>query len=108
VKGSVKVFYKVLCDSEKDVSLPLSELLANANIKKAIKSAYSNGRKNIVVSASEDVSVLIEPEREIFELVIAKDDIQDMITLCEDDAKKRNKRKKGCERIEIIDFETLD
>jgi len=107
MKGNVKVFYKVLCDSEKDISLPLSELLANANVKKAIKSAYSNGRKNIVLSSEEDVTVLIEPEREIYELIIAKDDVVDMITFCEDDAKKRSKRKRGCERIEIVDFVTI-
>jgi hypothetical protein len=108
MKGNVKVYYKVLCESEKDISLPLSELLANANVKKAIKSAYSNGRKNIVLSYNEDVTVLIEPEREIFELIITKNDVQDMMSLCEDDARKKSKRKKGCDRIEIVDFETIE
>jgi hypothetical protein len=108
MQGNVKVSYKVLCDNEKDQELSLSDLIANVNVKKAIKSAFTNGRKNITISFSDDVKVLIAPEREVHELVISKQDaLMDMLTLCEDDARKKKNVKKGCERVEIVDFETL-
>lgn len=108
MQGNVKVSYKVLCDNEKDQELSLSDLFTNANVKKAIKSAFTNGRKNITISYSDDVKVLIAPERKIHELIISKEDaLMDMLSLCEDDAKKKKNLKKGCERVEIVDFETF-
>ena len=106
MKGNVKVSYKVLCGKEINQEMPLSDLLANANVKKAIKSAFTHGRKEIVISFDEDVQILIEPQRPIYEMTIMKDDVQDMLTLAEEDAKKHKRSKKACEQIEIVDFET--
>jgi hypothetical protein len=106
MQGNVKIMYKVLCDGDKDQIIPLSEILKHEAVKKAIKSSYTNSRKNIDISYAEDTKIMIEPEREIFEMLISKNDIIDMVELAEADAKK-HKPKKGCERIEIIDFETV-
>lgn len=107
MQGSVKIKYKVLCDNDKDQEISLSELLNHEGVKKAIKSAFTNGRKPISIKYAENTNIMIEPEREVHELLISKNDIQDMLTLCEDAARKNKKIKKGCERVEIIDFETV-
>jgi len=107
MQGSVKVFYKVLCDNEKSHEIYLNDLLEHNGIKKAIKSAFTSGRKDIDITCSDDdVKIFIEPHRDIHEMIIAKNDIQDMLSLAEEDAKKKRKLKKGCERIDIVDFET--
>lgn len=108
MQGNVKVSYKVLCDNEKDQELSLSDIFSHANVKKAIKSAFTNGRKNITIDFEKDIKIAITPERVIHELIISKEDaLMDMLTLCEDDARKKKKVKKGCERVEIVDFETV-
>ncbi len=102
----MKVSYKMLCDADVYNEVPLSEILKNEKVAKAIKSEFAKGLRNIALSTSEDVKIDISTEKEIFEFEADKKDFADLIELAEEDAKQHKRIKKGCSGVEVIDFTT--
>ena len=106
MKGSMKVKYKMLCDSDVYMEIALSELLNNEKVAKVIKGEFAKGLRNISVLAEEKVKVQISTTKEIFEFAADKKDFADLIELAEEDAKEHKRIKKGCAGVEIVDFTT--
>lgn len=107
MEGTMKVNYKMLCDSDVFQEIDLSQILQNEKVVKAIKSEFAKGLRNISVSSLENVKVEIATEKEIFEFEAEKQDFADLIELAEEDAKENKRVKKGCSGVEIVDFTTL-
>jgi len=105
--GKMKVNYKMLCDSDVYNEVLLSEILQNDKVAKAIKSEFAKGLRNISLSTSEDVKIVISTEKEIFEFEAEKKDFADLIELAEEDAKIHKRIKKGCLGVEVVDFTTI-
>ena len=106
MKGSMKVKYKMLCDSDVYMEVALSELLNNEKVAKAIKGEFAKGLRNISAMAEENVKIQISTTKEIFEFAADKKDFADLIELAEEDAKEHKRIKKGCAGVEIVDFTT--
>ena len=104
--GKMKVSYKMLCNSDVYNEVPLSEILKNEKVSKAIKSEFAKGLRNIALSTSEDVKIDISTEKEIFEFEADKKDFADLIELAEENAKEHKRIKKGCAGVEVVDFTT--
>ena len=107
MKGSMKVKYKMLCDSDVYMEIALSELLHNEKVAKVIKGEFAKGLRNISVLAEENVKVQVSTTKEIYEFAADKKDFADLIELAEEDAKEHKRIRKGCAGVEIIDFTTL-
>ena len=54
MEGTVKVNYKMLCESDVCKEVHLAELLQNEKVAKAIKSEFAKGLRNIVISSCDD------------------------------------------------------
>ncbi len=106
MKGSMKVKYKMLCDSDVSIEITLSELLRNEKVAKVIKSEFAKGLRNITISSLENIKMEISTQKEIFEFKADKKDFADLIELAEEDAKEHKRIKKGCAGVEIVDFST--
>jgi len=106
MKGTMKVKYKMLCDSDISLGIELQDILNNEKVLKAIKSEFAKGLRNISVTSSESVKVEIATSKEIFEFEAEKQDFADLIELAEEDAKEHKRIKKGCAGVEIVDFTT--
>ena len=106
MKGSMKVKYKMLCDSDVYMEIALSELLNNEKVAKVIKGEFAKGLRNISVLAEENVKVHVSTTKEIFEFEADKKDFADLIELAEEDAKEHKRIRKGCAGVEIVDFTT--
>jgi len=104
--GKMKVNYKMLCDSDVYNEVLLSEILQNEKVVKSIKSEFAKGLRNISLSTSEEVKIVITTEKEIFEFEAEKKDFADLIELAEEDAKQHKRIKKGCSGVEVVDFIT--
>ncbi len=107
MEGTMKVSYKMLCDSDVYNEVNLAEILQNEKIAKAIKSEFAKGLRNIALSTSEDIKIEISTEKEIFEFEADKKDFADLIELAEEDAKEHKRTKKGCSGVELVDFITI-
>lgn len=106
--GKMLVSYKVLCRSDVNVELTLGKLLSNEKIAKAIKSEFAKGFRNIELSAPDETPKLnIGTLKEIHSFEALKDDFADLLTLAEDDAVNKKLLKKECDRIELLDIQTL-
>ena len=105
--GQVKVKYKVVCKGDINQEIPLEELLNNEKIFKAIKSAYSSGKKEITITALHEAKVKMEAKKEIFEFLVEKNDFADLLDLAEEDARKNRRLKGVCQQVELVDYETL-
>jgi len=106
MKGSVKVKYKMLCDSDVYKEIELNKILQNEKVAKVIKSEFAKGLRNISVSTTENIKVEISTQKEIFEFEADKKDFADLIELAEEDAKLNKRSRKGCAGVEIVDFNT--
>jgi antitoxin component of MazEF toxin-antitoxin module len=106
MKGSMKVKYKMLCDSDVYMEIALSELLHNEKVAKVIKGEFAKGLRNISVLAEENVKVQVSSTKEIYEFAADKKDFADLIELAEEDAKEHKRIRKGCAGVEIVDFTT--
>ena len=53
------------------------------------------------------LSLILSTEKELYTFEAQKRDFADLIELAEEDAKKRKLFKKGCDAVEIANFETL-
>lgn len=108
VDGQIKVQYCVICKSDVNIEIKLSDLLSNEKIEKAIKSEFAKGLRNIVLTSDEESLINVKTDKQIYEFVVDKNDFADLVSLAEDDAQKKKLLKKDCDGIELLDFITLD
>ena len=102
------VTYKILCNADVNKEVSFKELFLNEKVLKAIKSEFAKGLRNIDVLADpSDSSLRIETIKELHTFEVNKDDFADILVLAEEDAASKKLLKKDCERVELIDIETL-
>ena len=108
MNGKVMVTYKILCEGDVNKELSLEELLLNEKVAKVIKSEFAKGLRNIaLLSTDTDKSVKIETIKELYTFEANKDDFADILVLAEEDAATKKLLKKDCQRVELVDIETL-
>ncbi len=108
MNGTIMVTYKILCNGDLNKEISLEELLLNEKVLKAIKSEFAKGFRNIaLLSTSTDASLKIETTKELHSFEVTKDDFADILVLAEEDATTKKLLKKDCERVELVDIETL-
>lgn len=109
MNGKIEVTYKLLCKNDVNKDITLKELLANEKIAKLIKSEFAKGFRNIDLQVDEEASDMfkIATTKELYKLEVQKDDFPDILALAEDDAAQRKLFKKDCNRIELVNIETI-
>ncbi len=108
MQGKLNVTYQLICDNDTYKEISLKEILKNEKIIKIVKSEYAKGIRNLELSSNNiEAHILISTEKERYNFEANKKDFADLLELAEEDAKKRKLFKKGCEAVEIVDFETL-
>lgn len=105
--GELMIKYIVLCDGDLEVTVTLADLLKNETIAKAIKNAFAKGKRDIEAVVADPGSMTIKNKKTVHEMTIPKDNFMDALTMAEEDARSKKLLKKGCDRIEIVDIETL-
>lgn len=105
--GKIIVTYKVLCESDLNLSVTLSKLLLNEKVSKVIKSEFAKGLRNIeLLSDSGEATFRVETAKELHTFEVLKDDFADILPLAEDDAISKKLFKKDCDRVELVDIQT--
>ncbi|QOY55762.1 hypothetical protein HUE87_05930 [Candidatus Sulfurimonas marisnigri] len=108
MNGTIMVTYKILCNGDLNKEISLKELLLNEKVAKAIKSEFAKGFRNIaLLSTGTDASLKIKTTKELHSFEVTKDDFADILVLAEEDAATKKLLKKDCERVELVDIETL-
>lgn len=108
MNGTIMVTYKILCNGDLNKEISLEELLLNEKVVKAIKSEFAKGFRNIaLLSNTTDASLKIETTKELHSFEVTKNDFADILVLAEEDAATKKLLKKDCERVELVDIETL-
>ncbi|MDF1878077.1 hypothetical protein JHD46_00330 [Sulfurimonas sp. SAG-AH-194-C20] len=108
MKGTILVTYKILCKADLNKELTLNDLLSNEKIAKIIKSEYAKGFRNLILNAEPNESVIkIQTQKELHTFEVQKDDFADLLDLAEEDAQNKKLLKKECERVELVDIETM-
>ena len=106
--GKIMVTYKVLCQTDMNEDITLTKLLSNEKVIKAIKSEFAKGLRNIELSTTDEkASFKISTIKDVHTLEVLKDDFADILTLAEEDATTKKLLKKDCDRIELVNIETL-
>jgi len=105
--GVMMITYKVLCDTDINQEISMTELLKNEKVLKAIKSEFAKGVRNIDISSHIDNHITITSIKELHTFEVQKDDFADILVLAEEDASNKKLLKKGCSRVELVDIETL-
>jgi RNase P/RNase MRP subunit p30 len=108
VEGMIKVSYTVMCENDVQLEVRLDELLANEKVAKAIKSEFAKGLRNLTLTSTDESTLHIKTEKQVYEFTVSKDDFADILELAEEDARKHKRIKKECEGIELVDIVTLD
>ena len=108
MNGKIMVSYKVLCKTDLNTQILLSELLCNERVQKTIKNEYAKGMRNIeVVGDIKECMVHIQTQKEIYSFEVQKDDYADLLVLAEEDALNNKRIKKDCDLVELVDIQTL-
>ena len=108
MNGTIVVTYKVLCQTDLNRDVSLAEFLSNEKVIKAIKTEFAKGLRNIEISSqSEDASLRVSTTKELYTFEVLKDDFADILALAEDDATTRKLFKKDCDRVELVNIETV-
>jgi hypothetical protein len=108
MNGNIMVTYKILCKADLNKEIRLQELLKSEKIIKLIKSEFAKGYRNIdILSGDVQATIKIETIKELHSFEVAKDDFADILVLAEEDASTKKLFKKDCERVELIDIETI-
>jgi len=108
MNGTIMVTYKILCNGDLNKEVSLSDLLLNEKVAKAIKSEFAKGLRNIALLArSTDASIGIETTKDLHSFEATKNDFADLLVLAEEDAAAKKLLKKDCDRVELVDIETL-
>ena len=106
--GKIVVTYKILCQTDLNRDITLTELLSNEKVAKTVKSEFAKGLRNIELSTqNEEASLQISTIKEVHTLEVSKDDFADILTLAEEDATTKKLFKKDCDRVELVNIETL-
>ena len=105
--GEMMISYIVLCDGDLEVTVTLADLLKDEKIARAIKNAYAKGKRDLEAVVTEPGAMTIKNKKTVQTVTIPKESFMDALTLAEEDAKAKKLLKKGCDRIEIVDIETL-
>ncbi|RUM74398.1 MAG: hypothetical protein DSZ10_01635 [Sulfurovum sp.] len=108
MEGMIKVSYTVMCRNDVAIEVALSALLDNEKVAKAIKSEFAKGLRNLTLGTSDDASVSIKTDKEVFEFTVNKNDFADLLELAEEDARKHKRLKKECDGVELVDIQTID
>jgi len=109
VNGKIEVTYKLLCKNDVNKEINIAELLANEKIAKVIKNEFAKGIRNInlVIDKENTNTFKIETIKELYKVEVQKDDFADILALAEEDASSRKLFKKDCNRIELVNIETI-
>jgi len=109
MEGHINITYTVICDNDIHMELTMKEVLANEKVQSLIKREFTKGARGIVMDdAKVNGTLIIEKEKNLYEVTIDKDDFADALTLAEEDAKKRKLFKAGCNMVELIDMVTVN
>jgi len=109
MKGTILVTYKILCKADLNKKLNLEELLLNEKLAKLIKSEYAKGFRNLTLLAdSKESFIKLETLKELHSFEIEKNDFADILVLAEEDASNKKLLKKDCDRVELVNIETVD
>jgi len=108
MNGTIMVTYKILCKADLNREIQLKELLASEKIMKLIKSEFAKGHRNIdIISGDANATIKIETIKELHSFEVDKNDFADILVLAEEDASAKKLIKKDCDRVELIDIETI-
>ena len=108
MNGTILITYKILCKADLNKALTLETLLENEKVAKVIKSEYAKGFRNLTLLAdSPSSSLKIETLKELHTFEVAKDDFADILVLAEEDAAEKKLIKKDCDRVELVNMETI-
>ncbi len=108
MQGKLNVTYQLICDNDSHEEVSLNEILKNEKVVKLLKSEYAKGVRNLALTSNNsDTNIIFATEKESYGFEAEKKDFADLIELAEEDAKMRKLFRKGCQAVEIIDFETL-
>ena len=108
MNGTIMVTYKILCKTDINKEIRIQDILSNEKIAKAIKSEYAKVFRNItLISDIKDASIKIESDKKLYSFEVEKDDFADILVLAEEDASNKKLIKKDCDRVELVDIETL-
>ena len=108
MNGTIMVTYKILCKADLNKEITVHELLQNEKVMKVIKSEFAKGFRNInLISPNSHDSFMIETAKELHSFEVDKNDFADILVLAEEDATAKKLLKKECDRVELINIETL-
>ena len=108
MNGTILVTYKILCKSDFNKEITLTKLLENEKIAKVIKSELAKGHRNLVLlEGLKGSSLRVETSKEIHSFEVEKNDFADILDLAEEDAVNKKLIKKECDRVELVNIETL-
>jgi len=108
MKGNMLITYKVLCQKDTNKVITIEALLNNEKVLKVIKSEFGKGIRNLALTSDDKSALLtLATEKELYQFEVSKNDFADILDLAEDDARSRKLLKKECDRVEIVDIETL-
>jgi len=83
------------------------ELLENDKIFRAIKTEYAKGTRNTTLSCNEGAVLKIETVKKVHTFEVSKNDFADLLVLAEEHAKNKKLLKKDCDRVKLVDIETM-
>ena len=102
------ITYKVLCLKDTNKEIKIEDLFKNEKVLKVIKSEFGKGVRNLSLSSEDkDALLLLATEKVLYTFEVSKNDFADILDLAEENAKTRKLLKKECDRVEIVDIETL-
>ena len=109
MNGTIEVTYKLLCKNDVNKEITIDALITNEKIAKLIKSEFAKGFRNIDLVANKEANDIfkIETIKELYKLEVQKNDFADILALAEEDASARKLFKKDCNRIELVNIETM-
>jgi hypothetical protein len=108
MEGMIEVYYTVMCKNDVSLEIPLSKILENEKVIRAIKGEFAKGLRNIAVDSKEDTTIRLKTEKTIYTFTASKNDFADLLELAEEDARKHKRLKKECDGVELVDIRTVD
>jgi len=109
MNGKIMVTYKILCKADLNKEVFIDELLSNEKVLKVLKSEFAKGFRNInILSNDSKCSFKLETAKELHQFEVDKNDFADILVLAEEDALAKKLIKKDCDRVELIDIETIN
>ena len=104
----IQVKYIIMCKNDTNLTVNLEAVLKNEKVMKAIKSEFASGLRNLILSHQTESDIYIKTNKEVFEVLVNKNDFADLLELAEEDARKHKRFKKECDGIELVDITTIE